>query len=152
MKRWRLADMNARTRLFDSPVGLVENVVCAASSRRQGGEDFSPDFQVAIPYRGVFIWHVGNDAVVGDANQILFVTGGEAYRASNPRPGGYAELIITPSMSGTVRAHRSGRVRATEASAVPGAQPPGHTGASDHVRTSPPPRRATRRLRHAADG
>jgi AraC-like DNA-binding protein len=90
--------MNARTLLLTSPIGLVENVVAAGSSRRPSAEDFSPDFQVAFPYRGLFIWHVGHDHVVGDTNQILFVTGGEAYRASGPRPGGYAELIITPAM------------------------------------------------------
>lgn len=99
MKLWHSAHVNARTQLFASPIGLVESVVCAGSRRGPGSEDFSPDFQVAVPYRGVFIWHVGNDAVVGDTNQILFVTGGEAYRASHPRPGGYAELIITPSIS-----------------------------------------------------
>jgi AraC family transcriptional regulator len=99
MKPWQPADMNARTQLFASPIGLVENVVCAGSRRRPGPEDFSPKFQLALPYRGAFVWHVGHDAVVGDANQILFVTGGEAYHASQPRPGGYAELIITPSMS-----------------------------------------------------
>jgi AraC family transcriptional regulator len=91
--------MNARIPLLSSPVGLVEDVLCAGSRRASNIEDFSPDFQVAFPYRGVFIWHVGQDAVVGDPNQILFVTGGEAYHATDPRPGGYAELIITPDIT-----------------------------------------------------
>jgi AraC family transcriptional regulator len=63
---------------------------------REGAEGFSPQFQVVFPYRGMLVWHVGRDDVVGDSNQVLFVTGGEEYRLSEPLPGGYAELIITP--------------------------------------------------------
>jgi hypothetical protein len=33
---------------------------------RPSAEDFSPEFQVALPY-GVFTWHVGKDDVIGDA-------------------------------------------------------------------------------------
>ena len=85
-----------RTRLFDLSVGLVEDVreratVCDSA------ESFSPRFQVALPYRDFFVWHVGNEDVVGDANQALFITGGEEYRMSHPVRGGYAELIITPA-------------------------------------------------------
>jgi len=78
---------------------LVEDVADPASRRGLGAEDFSPQFQLSFPYRGVFIWHVGLDQVVGDANQILFVTGGEAFRLSTPRPGGFSELIVTPTQS-----------------------------------------------------
>jgi AraC-like DNA-binding protein len=51
-----------------------------------------------LPYRGLFIWHVGREDVVGDANQVVLVTGGEYYRLSNPLSAGYAELIITPDV------------------------------------------------------
>ena len=110
----------SRTRLFDLSVGLVEDVrergtVC------EGAESFSPRFQLALPYRGFFVWHVGNDDVVGDANQALFITGGEEYRMSHPVRGGYAELIFTPAecvvseladaTSGGLRAHASFRRR-----------------------------------------
>jgi AraC family transcriptional regulator len=88
-----------RRQLLTLPTGRVEDVARAGSRRRRSDEDFSPEFQVSFPYRGVFIWHVGRDDVVGDANQILFVTGGEAFRLSNPRPGGHAELILTPALS-----------------------------------------------------
>jgi hypothetical protein len=40
------------------------------------GEDFSPEFQVCLPYSGRFVWHVGRDHVIADANQVLFVTAG----------------------------------------------------------------------------
>jgi AraC-like DNA-binding protein len=46
----------------------------------------------------MLVWHVGRDDVVGDANQILFVTGGEGHRLSQPLPGGFGELIITPDL------------------------------------------------------
>src|SRR5207302_9340124 len=49
------------------------------------------------PYRSFFVWHVGNEDVVGDANPALFITGGEEYRMSHPVRGGYAELIFTPA-------------------------------------------------------
>lgn len=92
------ASSSSRTCLFDLSVGLVEDVR-ASVPRGTDAAGYSPDFQLALPYRGFFVWHVGRDEVVGDANQALFVTGGEEYRLSHPLPGGYAELIITPSES-----------------------------------------------------
>jgi AraC-like DNA-binding protein len=89
--------VQARTRLFDLPVALVEDVRAQGALSDSNGEAFSAQFQVAFPYRGLFIWHVGGDEVVGDANQALFVTGGEGYRMSYPVEGGYAELIVTPA-------------------------------------------------------
>lgn len=89
-----------RTRLFQSSLGLVERLRCHNVHRRSAPTDregFSPDFQVCLPYRGLFVWHVGGDDVVSDANQVLFVSGGQAYRVSEPLRGGYAELIITPT-------------------------------------------------------
>ena len=108
------ASAPSRHRLFDLSVGLVEDVR-EAGSARQGAGSFSPRFQLALPYRGCFVWHVGSDDVVGDANQALFITGGEEYRMSHPVKGGYAELIFTPAdgvvaelaeaRSGGLRAH-----------------------------------------------
>jgi len=86
----------ARNRLFDLSVGLVEDVRDAGTVRIGAGS-FSPRYQLALPYRGFFVWHVGGDDVVGDANQALFVSGGEEYRMSHPVRGGYAELIFTPA-------------------------------------------------------
>jgi AraC-like DNA-binding protein len=90
--------VESRTRLLDLSVGLVENLRCDGVRRCTRLEDFSPEFQVCLPYRGILVWHVGRDEVVGDANQVLFVTGGESYRISGPLPTGYAELIITPAL------------------------------------------------------
>ncbi len=51
-----------------------------------GAEGFSPEFQLVLPYQGHFVWEVGHDSVVGDANQALFVTAGEAFRMRSHSP------------------------------------------------------------------
>jgi AraC family transcriptional regulator len=94
---WLDAVRLERTRVLESTIGLVENLQCGGRHRRSP-ESFSPCFQVCLPYRGLFVWHVGQDEVVGDANQVLFVTRGENFHLSQPRPVDYAELIITPHL------------------------------------------------------
>ena len=86
-----------RSRLQGSAVGLVENLCAAPSHPGISPESYSPDFQVCFPYRGLFVWHVNGDDVVGDPNQVLFVSGGEPYRISTSRATGYSELILTPA-------------------------------------------------------
>jgi AraC family transcriptional regulator len=86
-----------RTRVLESQLVAVDNL-CARSCRHARPEGFSPDFQVCFPYRGLFIWHVGGDDIVGDANQVLFVRSGEAYAVSEPARVGYGELIVTPAV------------------------------------------------------
>jgi AraC family transcriptional regulator len=90
-------DRPCRIHVFESPLGLVEHL---RSGHEPGasGEGFSPEFQVCLPTRGLFVWHVDHDEVVGDSNHVLFVTAGEGYRLSQPVGGGYAELIITPDV------------------------------------------------------
>ena len=106
----------SRTCLFELELGLVEDVRAVGALNEDEGEEFSADFQVAFPYRGVFVWHVGRDEVVGDANQALFVTGGERYRMSQPVAGGYAELIVTPAPSIVMElGHSSGGALASHA-------------------------------------
>jgi AraC family transcriptional regulator len=90
---------SARTCVFESTAGLVERVEYRGPRRRPSAEDFSPDFQVAFPYRGAFVWHVGHDAVVSDPNQVLFVRGGESFHVSEHCGNGFAEVIITPAQS-----------------------------------------------------
>jgi AraC family transcriptional regulator len=98
-------DCGARLkRLWDLPAGRLGTTCMWHRSHRADGcgvrcQGFSPEFQVLMPYAGYFVWRVGRDEVVGDANQVLFVTGGESYRTSTALPGGYAYLIITPAPS-----------------------------------------------------
>ena len=80
-----------RARLFHSRVALVENLQSSGA-----GQGFSPEFQVCLPYAGLFVWHVGGQPVVADANQVLFVTRGEPFHVSGPLDGRYGEIIITP--------------------------------------------------------
>lgn len=95
VRRPAAAPSASRTRLVDNGIGLVESLeVTGRSPEQPGAEDYSPDFQVCLPYSGAFVWHVGHDDVVADANRVLFVTGGEGYRVSQP-VNGYAELIVT---------------------------------------------------------
>jgi hypothetical protein len=86
---------NMRSVILNSTVGLIEDVE-PDELPEDGG--FSPDFQIALPYRGKFIWHVGHDHVVGDSRHVLFVTAGEAYRVTAARGAGCHELIITPTV------------------------------------------------------
>ena len=88
-----------RTPLFSSRDGLVERVECAAPVRGFSREEYSPEFQIAFPYRGGFVWHVGGDAVVSDPNQVLFVRGAEPFRIGEMRGHGVGEVIITPNVS-----------------------------------------------------
>jgi AraC-like DNA-binding protein len=83
--------------LESSSVGLVENL------RRDGThpgtpDAHCPDFQVCLPYQGLFVWQVEGDEVVGDANQVVFVRAGEDSRVRGPLPDGYGELILTPRL------------------------------------------------------
>jgi AraC family transcriptional regulator len=85
-----------RVRLLETPIALVEDVRADVGGGWVGAEGFSPECQLALPYQGLFVWEVGRDSVVGDANQVLFVAAGEAFRMRSPLPGGYGELIVTP--------------------------------------------------------
>lgn len=88
----------SRARLIDGAAGLVEDLRQSGGGPAVSAEDYCERFQVCFPYRGLFVWHVGGDDVVGDANQVIFVRGGESYRMSQPADGGYAELIVTPDL------------------------------------------------------
>jgi AraC-like DNA-binding protein len=88
----------SRARLLDTPVGLVEDVRRQNVDPRTDPQGFCHVFQVCLPYRGLFVWHVNGEDVVGDPNQVVFVRSGESFRMSGPIADGYAELIITPDL------------------------------------------------------
>jgi AraC-like DNA-binding protein len=89
--------MTERARLLESPDLLVEDLRASGVTTRVAPEDYSPTFQVCLPYRGAFVWHVGCDRVPADANQVLFVRAGEAFRVSQQACEPYGELIVTPA-------------------------------------------------------
>jgi AraC family transcriptional regulator len=82
--------------LINSSIALVEDWATQEVSLTKSAEDYSPKTQICFPYRGVFIWHVGGQDIVGDANQILFVPPGEPFRLSQLHREGCGELIVTP--------------------------------------------------------
>lgn len=88
--------ITTRTVIFKSDTGLVEDLrVWGPPARRPRAESFSPEFQISLPYHGLCVWHVGNDNVVADPNQVKFIAGGEGYRVSRPLGDGHGEIIIT---------------------------------------------------------
>lgn len=89
---------SSRGRLVDSTVALVEDLRGAPVRVDRSPETFCADFQVCLPYQGLFVWNVEGDAVVGDANQVIFVRGGESSYLSQPVARNFAELIITPNL------------------------------------------------------
>ena len=90
--------MTRRTRVFQTALATVDNLRSPGADDNTRPEGFSPEFQVCFPYNGLFVWHVGQDDVVGDANQVLFVSGGESFRLSEWPGRGYGELIVTPEL------------------------------------------------------
>jgi AraC family transcriptional regulator len=93
---WREGGATRRAPLLRSALALVEDVATRGTTRSESS-GFSPDFQVCFPYRGLFVYHVGADDVVSDANQVVFVSSGEPYRLTEPIAGGYGEVIVTLS-------------------------------------------------------
>ena len=86
----------SRARLGAHASGLVEALeVRGPRGPKPRAESYSPDFQICLPYRGAFVWHVGHDDVVADPNRVLFVAGDEGFRISRPIDGGFAEIIVS---------------------------------------------------------
>ena len=88
----------SRIPLLQLSVGRVEDLSRWRVAPGRGPEGFCADFQICLPYRGLFVWHVGSDDIIGDPTQVVFVRGGESYRMSAATRHGYAELIITPDL------------------------------------------------------
>ena len=82
--------------LMNSSIAMVEDWATKNVALTKSAEDYSPKTQICFPYRGVFIWHVGGQEIVGDANQILFVAPGEEFKVSQLHRDGCGELIVTP--------------------------------------------------------
>jgi AraC-like DNA-binding protein len=83
------------TRLCESKAGSVENLIGHAEDRFTSARRFTPELQLILPYLGIIVWHVGGDDIVGDANHVLCMTGGEECAFSSAT-GAFGELIITP--------------------------------------------------------
>ena len=80
--------------LLTTPSIGVRDVYCRGSCRHQSAEECAGTTQLVFPYRGVYVRHMGRDAAVAEANQVLFFNAGEPYRVSHPVPGGDASLTL----------------------------------------------------------
>lgn len=81
--------------LLTTPLVEIRDVLCAGTCRDKGDVERSARMTLVFPYRGTYVRHVGDEAVVADASQVLFFHAGEDYRVSHPNPGGDASLALT---------------------------------------------------------
>ena len=85
-----------RRNLHQGALVSVTEVFASADEPPTSG--YSPDFQVVLPYQGLFGFQVGRRFTLVDANRTLFVSGGQTFADSHPVPGlGHASLIVAPT-------------------------------------------------------
>jgi AraC-like DNA-binding protein len=105
-----------RTVLFASESFELADVRCRGTCKHRSPEESQRAAQLIYPYRGAFLRHLGNQAMLADANQVLCFSTGEAHQVSHPVPGGDACLVLTLSApvlealapTGGVDAHAEG--------------------------------------------
>jgi AraC family transcriptional regulator len=81
--------------LLDTPTVTVRDIHCRGSCRAPSAEEATGGVHLAFPYRGVYVRHVGGNASVAEANQVLLFSPDEGYRVSHPLHGGDASLSLT---------------------------------------------------------
>ncbi|MGH8108179.1 MAG: AraC family transcriptional regulator, partial [Arenimonas sp.] len=84
-----------RTSLFSSDTACLADVRCRGECRHKSAEEHTTDAQLIFPYRGLFVRHLGNDAAVADANQVLFFDVDEVHQVSHPVTGGDSCVVMT---------------------------------------------------------
>jgi AraC family transcriptional regulator len=80
--------------LLQTPTLTVRDVLCPGGTAHPDGPETVGATQLVFPYRGTYVRHVGDEAVVADASQVLFFNAGETYYVSHPHPGSDASLVI----------------------------------------------------------
>ena len=89
-----MADFSVEV-LLKTETMSVRDVVCRGECRHQSAEECAQSTHLVFPYRGVYVRHVGRQAAVAEANQVLFFNAGESYRVSHPVEGGDACLSVS---------------------------------------------------------
>jgi AraC-like DNA-binding protein len=84
-------------RLLDTDTVSLYDVVCGGECRHKSAEEFAGATYLVFTYRGAYVRHLGSDAAVAEANQVLFFNKGESYRVSHPVKGGDACISLTVS-------------------------------------------------------
>jgi AraC-like DNA-binding protein len=81
--------------LLNTKAVTIRDVICRGEHRSKSSEEWSRTTHVVFPYRGVYVYHVGPDDAVAEANQVVLFNAMESYRVSHPVEGGDACLSIT---------------------------------------------------------
>jgi AraC-like DNA-binding protein len=81
--------------LLNTKAVTIRDVICRGEDRSKSSEEWSRTTHVVFPYRGVYVYHVGPDDAVAEANQVVLFNAMESYRVSHPVEGGDACLSIT---------------------------------------------------------
>ncbi len=89
-----MPDLSAQLLLSTKAV-TIRDVICRGEHRYKSGEELSHTTHLVFPYRGVYVYHVGPDDAVAEANQVVLFNAMESYRVSHPVEGGDACLSIT---------------------------------------------------------
>jgi AraC family transcriptional regulator len=83
--------------LLQTQLVSIRDVRCPGHERHQSGEESTSATHIVFPYRGIYVRHLGQDAAVAEANQVLFFNAHDGYRVSHPVPGGDASLDVVIS-------------------------------------------------------
>src|SRR5215813_10759933 len=83
--------------LLQTDALTIRQVVCRGECRHRSAEESSRTTHLVFPFRGVYLYHVGRNDAVAEANQVLFFNATESYRVSHPVEGGDACLSISVS-------------------------------------------------------
>lgn len=81
--------------LYASPVVAISDVRCVARDTRCSGEEQSSGPDLVFPRTGAFLWHVGRESVLADANHVLFFERNEPYRVSHPVSAGDTTTVLS---------------------------------------------------------
>lgn len=82
------------TRLLETGSVAVRDIECDGGCRHKSPVECATATAIVVPYRGLFVRHLGNDEAVGEANQALFFNEYQEYSISHPVAGGDACLSI----------------------------------------------------------
>jgi AraC-like DNA-binding protein len=80
--------------LLETPLVTVRDVWCPGEPVHRSEPERVSVTHLVFPYRGTYVRHVGADAAVADASQLLLFNAGETYQVSHPVPGGDASLSL----------------------------------------------------------
>jgi AraC family transcriptional regulator len=86
-----------RQRLVHTPAVRADWLRCVGLSREPTVELDEPETQIVVTLAGIFIYHVGRQRRLVDANRVAFVRAGQSSRDSHPARGDVDCLVLTPA-------------------------------------------------------